>query len=60
MQTTIRSKEKELLLLNKPVPKEAKQRLRQIALQSTGGPSGYQNVPFRIRTKVDLSNLPKP
>lgn len=59
MQTSICGKENELLLLNKPVPKETKQRLRQIALQFAGGPSN-QNIPFRIWTNVNLSNLPEP
>lgn len=59
MQTSICGKENELLLLNKPVPKEAKQRLRQMAFQFPGGPSN-QNIPFRIRTNVNLSNLPEP
>lgn len=39
MQISIRGKENELLLLNKPVPKEAKQRLRNLALEFAGGPS---------------------
>lgn len=59
MQTSIHGKENELLLLNKPVPKEVQQRLRHIALQFAGGPSN-QNAPFRIRTNVNLSNLPEP
>lgn len=59
MQTSIRGKENELLLLNKPVPKEAKQRLKTLALEFAGGPSN-QNVPSRIRTNVNLSQLPEP
>lgn len=59
MQTSIFGKENELLLLNKPVSKEAKQRLRHIALQFAHGPSN-QNIPFRIRTNINLSNLPEP
>ena len=58
MQTSLCGKENELLLLNKPVPKEAKQRLRHIALQFAG-PSN-QNIPFLIRTNVNLSSLPEP
>lgn len=59
MQTAIYGKENELLLLRKPVSKEVKQRLRHIALQYVGGPSN-QDGPFRIRTNVNLSNLPEP
>lgn len=59
MQTSICGKENELLLLHRPVPKEAKEKLRHIALRFAGGPSN-QDVPFRIRTNVDLSNLPEP
>lgn len=59
MQTSIRGKENELLLLNKPVSKEVKQRLKRLALEFAGGPSN-QNVPFRIRTNVNLSQLPEP
>lgn len=59
MQSSIRGKENELLLLHKPVPKEAKQRLRHIAHQFAGD-SSNQDGPFRIRTNVNLSNLPEP
>lgn len=59
VQASIRGKENELLLLHTPVPKSAKDRLRQIALQCPGGPS-VQNVPSPIRTKIDLSNFPEP
>lgn len=59
MQTSICGKENELLLLHRPVPKEAKEKLRHIALRFAGGPSNH-DVPFRIRTNVDLSNLPEP
>lgn len=59
VQASIRGKEDELLLLHRPVPKSAKDRLRQIALQCPGGPSA-QNLPSPIRSKIDLSNLPEP
>ena len=59
VQTSLCGKENEFLILNKPVPKEAKQRLRNLALQFAGSPSNL-NSPFRIRSNVNLSNLPEP
>lgn len=59
VQASIRGKENELVLLHTPVPKSANERLRQIALQFSGGPS-VQNVPSPIRSNIDLSNFPEP
>lgn len=55
MQTSIHGRENEPLLLNRPVSKIAKQRLREHSPRVSRRPHQSKSFTFRIRTNINLS-----